>query len=41
MERNRRLVEHLSKDEAAMLPEHIDRLTDTAAEILEAEKDPS
>ena len=39
LERNRRLVEHLSKDEAAMLLEHIDRLTDTAAKMLEAEKD--
>ncbi len=29
LERNRRLLEHLGKDEVAMLLEHIDRLTDT------------
>jgi DNA-binding MarR family transcriptional regulator len=38
LERNQRLVEHLSKDEAAMLLEHIERLTNTAAEMLETEK---
>ena len=38
LERNRRLLEQLSKDEVAMLLGHIDRLTDTAAEMLEAEK---
>jgi DNA-binding MarR family transcriptional regulator len=39
MERNRRLLEQLSKDEVAMLLGHIDRLTDTAAKMLDAEKD--
>ncbi len=39
LERNRRLLEQLSKDEVAMLLGHIDRLTDTAAKMLEAEKD--
>ena len=38
LERNRRLVEHLSKGEAAMLLEHLERLTNAAAEMLEAEK---
>ena len=39
LERNRRLLEHLGKDEVALLLGHIDRLTDTAARMLEAEKD--
>jgi DNA-binding MarR family transcriptional regulator len=39
MERNRRLLEQLSNDDVAMLLGHIDRLTDTAAKMLEAEKD--
>lgn len=39
LERNRRLLEHLGKDEVAMLLGHIDRLTDTAARMLQAEKD--
>ena len=38
LERNQRLLEHLGKDEVAMLLGHIDRLTDTAAKMLEAEK---
>src|SRR5882757_9072536 len=39
LERNRRLLEQLSEDEVAMLLGHIDRLTDTAAKMLDAEKD--
>ena len=39
LERNQRLLEHLTKDEVAMLLGHIDRLTDTAAIMLDAEKD--
>jgi DNA-binding MarR family transcriptional regulator len=39
MERNRRLLNGLGKDEVAMLLGYIDRLTDTAAAMLEAEKD--
>jgi DNA-binding MarR family transcriptional regulator len=39
LERNQRLLERLSKDEVAMLLGHIDRLTETAAKMLEAEKD--
>jgi DNA-binding MarR family transcriptional regulator len=39
LERNARLLEQLSKDEVSMLLGHIDRLTDTAATMLEAEKD--
>ena len=39
MERNQRLLEQLSNDEVAMLLGHIDRLTDTAAKMLDAEKD--
>jgi DNA-binding MarR family transcriptional regulator len=39
LERNQRLLEGLSKEEAVVLLEHIDRLTDTAAKMLEAEKD--
>jgi len=38
-ERNRRLLEQLSRDELQMLLGHIDRLTDTAAQMLAAEKD--
>jgi DNA-binding MarR family transcriptional regulator len=38
-ERNQRLLEQLSQDELVMLLGYIDRLTDTAAEMLEAEKD--
>ena len=38
-ERNRRLLEQLSKDELAMLLDQIDRLTAAAAEMLEAERD--
>jgi DNA-binding MarR family transcriptional regulator len=39
LERNQRLLEPLSKDEVAMLLGHIDRLTETAARMLDAEKD--
>jgi DNA-binding MarR family transcriptional regulator len=39
LERNQRLLEPLSKDEVAMLLGHIDRLTETAATMLNAEKD--
>src|SRR5216684_3014584 len=39
LERNQRLLEQLSQDEVAMLLRHIDRLTDTAAKMLDAEKD--
>jgi DNA-binding MarR family transcriptional regulator len=39
LERNARLLERLGKDEVAMLLGHIDRLTETAARMLEAEKD--
>ena len=39
LERNQRLLEPLSKDEAAGLLEQIDRLTETAAKMLDAEKD--
>ena len=38
-ERNRRLLEQLSKEELEMLLGQIDRLTDTAAQMLAAEKD--
>ena len=38
-ERNRRLLEQLSKDDLAVLLAQIDRLTDTAARMLAAEKD--
>jgi hypothetical protein len=38
-ERNRRLLEQLSKDDLAVLLVQIDRLTDTAARMLAAEKD--
>jgi DNA-binding MarR family transcriptional regulator len=37
--RNQRLLEQFSKDEIAVLLGQIDRLTDTAAKMLEAEKD--
>jgi DNA-binding MarR family transcriptional regulator len=39
LERNQRLLEQLSKEDVAMLLGHIDRLTDTAAQMLAAEKD--
>jgi DNA-binding MarR family transcriptional regulator len=39
LERNQRLLEQLGKDEVAGLLGHIDRLTDTAAKMLDAEKD--
>lgn len=39
LERNQRLMEQLGKEEVAVLLGHIDRLTDTAARMLEAEKD--
>src|SRR6266852_2924238 len=38
LERNQRLLEQLSKDEVAGLLEQIDRLTETAAKMLDAEK---
>ena len=38
-ERNRRLLERLSKDEPEMLPKHIDCLTETVAQLLSARKD--
>jgi DNA-binding MarR family transcriptional regulator len=38
-ERNRRLLEQLSKDEFMVLLDQIDRLTDTAAQMLADEKD--
>ena len=38
LERNRRLLEQLDKDEVAMLLGHIDRLTRKAEAMLEAEK---
>jgi DNA-binding MarR family transcriptional regulator len=38
-ERNQRLLQQLGKDELAVLLEHIDRLTATAAKMLDAEKD--
>jgi len=38
-ERNRRLLEQLSKDDLAVLLAQIDRLTDTAARTLAAERD--
>jgi len=37
-ERNRRLLEQLSKDELAVVLDQIDRLTDTAAQMLADEK---
>ena len=39
LERNRRLLEELGTEEMAVLLRHVDRLTDTAAKMLEAEKD--
>src|SRR5216683_4156025 len=39
LERNRRLLEQLSEDELATLFGHIARLTETAAQMLAAEKD--
>lgn len=39
LERNRRLLEELDKDEVAMLLEHIDRLTRKAEAMLETEKE--
>jgi DNA-binding MarR family transcriptional regulator len=39
LERNQRLLEGLGKDDVTMLLGHIDRLTDTAAKMLEAEKE--
>jgi DNA-binding MarR family transcriptional regulator len=39
LERNQRLLERFSKDEVAGLLEQIDRLTETAAKMLDAEKD--
>jgi DNA-binding MarR family transcriptional regulator len=39
LERNQRLLEQLSRDEVALLLGHIDRLTETAAKMLDAEKD--
>ena len=39
LERNRRLLEQLDKDEVAMLLGHIDRLTRKAEAMLEAEKE--
>src|SRR5882724_5543328 len=41
LERNQRLLERFSKDEVAVLLGHSDRLTDTAAKMLEAEKNVS
>ena len=38
-ERNRRLLEQLSKDELKVLLDQIDRLTDAAAQMLADEKD--
>jgi DNA-binding MarR family transcriptional regulator len=39
LERNRRLLEELGKEEVAALLGNVDRLTDMAAEMLDAEKD--
>jgi DNA-binding MarR family transcriptional regulator len=39
LERNQRLLEQLGKEELAVLLGHIDRLTETAGEMLDAEKD--
>jgi len=39
LERNQRLLEQLSREEVALLLGQIDRLTDTAAKMLAAEKD--
>jgi hypothetical protein len=37
--RNQRLLEQLGKEDEAALLGHVDRLTDMAAKMLEAEKD--
>jgi DNA-binding MarR family transcriptional regulator len=39
LERNQRLLEELGKEEVAVLLGHVDRLTDIAAKMLDAEKD--
>jgi DNA-binding MarR family transcriptional regulator len=39
LERNQRLLEQLGKEEVAVLLGHVDRLTDMAAKMLDAEKD--
>src|SRR6266851_5764049 len=39
LERNQRLLEQIGKEEVAALVEHIDRLTENAAKMLDAEKD--
>ena len=39
LERNQRLLEELGTEEMAVLLGHVDRLTDMAAKMLEAEKD--
>jgi DNA-binding MarR family transcriptional regulator len=41
LERNQRLLDELGKDDAARLLGHIDRLTETAARMLQAEKEMS
>jgi DNA-binding MarR family transcriptional regulator len=38
-ERNQRLLEHLGIEEVAVLLGHVDRLTDAAADMLDAERD--
>jgi hypothetical protein len=39
LERNQRLLEQLGKEEVAVLLGHVDRLTDAAADMLDAERD--
>ncbi len=39
LERNQRLLKELGKEEVAVLLRHLDRLTDAAARMLDAEKD--
>jgi hypothetical protein len=39
LERNQRLLEQLDKEEVAVVLGHVDRLTDTAAKMLEVAKD--
>jgi hypothetical protein len=39
LERNQRLLERLGREEAPVLLGYVDRLTDTAANMLDAEKD--
>ena len=39
LERNHRLLEQLGKEEVAVLLGHVGRLTETAAKLLDAEKD--